>query len=76
MPTSLIDRTGVVFGVANKRSLAWSCAKALNSQGMRLCLTYATERLEASVRALAEELNDPLVLPCDVTVPEEIDAVF
>jgi len=76
MPTSLIDRTGVVFGVANKRSLAWSCAKALDSQGMRLCLTYATPRLEESVRKLAEELTNPLILPCDVTVPEEIDAVF
>jgi enoyl-[acyl-carrier protein] reductase I len=76
MPTSLTDRTGVVFGVANKRSLAWSCAKALNSQGMRLCLTYASPRLEESVRTLAEELTDPLILPCDVTVPEEIDAVF
>ena len=76
MPTSLTNRTGVVFGVANKRSLAWSCAQALDSQGMRLCLTYATPRLEESVRKLAEGLTDPLILPCDVTVPEEIDAVF
>jgi len=76
MPTSLKGQTGVVFGVANKRSLAWSCAKSLSGQGMRLCLTYASERLEDSVRKLAEELDDPLVLPCDVTIPEEIDAVF
>jgi enoyl-[acyl-carrier protein] reductase I len=76
MPTNLTDRTGVIFGVANKRSLAWACAKALNGQGMRLCLTYATDRLEEGVRRLAEQLNDPLILRCDVTNPEEIDAVF
>ena len=75
-PSKLTDRTGVVFGVANKRSLAWACAKALDSQGMRLCLTYAGERLEAGVRKLAEELDDPIVLPCDVTKGEDIDAVF
>ena len=76
MPSSLQGKTGVVFGVANKRSLAWACAKALDAAGMRLCLTYATARLEEGVRGLAEELTDAVVLPCDVTVPEEIDAVF
>lgn len=75
-PSNLTDRTGVVFGVANKRSLAWACAKALDAQGMRLCLTYAGERLEAGVRKLAEELTDAIVLPCDVTNPDDIDAVF
>ncbi|MDF1799579.1 MAG: enoyl-ACP reductase [Planctomycetota bacterium] len=76
MPSNLTDRTGVVFGVANKRSLAWSCAKSLDAQGMRLCLTFAGERLEAGVRKLAEELDNAIVLPCDVTQPEDIDAVF
>jgi enoyl-[acyl-carrier protein] reductase I len=76
MPSKLTDRTGVIFGVANKRSLAWSCAKALDAQGMRLCLTYATDRLGDGVRKLAEELNNPLVLRCDVTDPDEIDSVF
>ena len=76
MPSKLHDRTGVVFGVANKRSLAWACAKSLDAQGMRLCLTYAGERLEDGVRKLAEELDNAIVLPCDVTKPEDIDAVF
>ena len=76
MSNALENRTGVIFGVANKRSLAWSCAKSLAEHGMRLCLTYATERLEESVRSLAEELDNALVLPCDVTKPEDIDAVF
>jgi enoyl-[acyl-carrier protein] reductase I len=65
-----------VFGVANKRSIAWACARSLSDAGMRLCLTYAGERLEESVRELAAELPRSVVLPCDVTVPEQIDGVF
>jgi enoyl-[acyl-carrier protein] reductase I len=66
----------VILGVANKRSIAWACARALASQGMRLAFTYAGERMEKGVRALAAEIEDSLVLPCDVTIPEEIDAAF
>ena len=72
----LADKTGVVLGVANKRSIAWACAKALSEQGMRLAFTYVGERLEKSVRKLADELEGSLVLPCDVTVPEDIDSTF
>jgi enoyl-[acyl-carrier protein] reductase I len=72
----LEGKTGVVLGVANKRSLAWGCARSLAHAGMRLAFTYAGERLEKGVRALAEECPGSLVLPCDVTKPEEIDQVF
>src|SRR5687768_1740472 len=72
----LEGKTGIVFGVANKRSLAWACAQSLSRAGMRLALTYAGERVEKSVRELAEELPDSLVLPCDVTQPETIDQTF
>jgi enoyl-[acyl-carrier protein] reductase I len=72
----LAGRTGVIFGVANKRSIAWGCARALAREGMRLAFTYAGERLEKGVRELAGELEGSLVLPCDVTAPETIDAVF
>jgi enoyl-[acyl-carrier protein] reductase I len=72
----LAGKTGVVFGVANKRSLAWACTRSLADAGMRLALTYAGERMEKTVRELASELREPLVLPCDVTKPDEIDAVF
>ena len=71
----LANKTGLVLGVANKRSVAWACAKALRREGMELALTYANERLEDSVRQLAEELEVETVLPCDVTRPEEIDAL-
>ena len=76
MERILQGKTGIVFGVANKRSLAWACAQSLSQAGMRLALTYMGERMEKAVRELATELPDALVLPCDVTRPETIDAVF
>ena len=71
----LEGRTGLVLGVANKRSVAWACAKALRREGMQLALTYAGERLEDSVRKLAEELEVQTVLPCDVTQPGAIETM-
>jgi enoyl-[acyl-carrier protein] reductase I len=72
----LDGRTGLILGVANKRSVAWGCAQSLCREGMRLALTYANERLERSVRTLAKELEVEEVLPCDVTRPEEMDALM
>ncbi|MFT4542278.1 MAG: enoyl-[acyl-carrier protein] reductase I [Planctomycetota bacterium] len=72
----LEGKTGVIFGVANKRSLAWGCARSLADAGMRLAFTYVGERLGKSVRALANEIPGSIVLPCDVTIPEQIDDVF
>ena len=76
MNTLLEGKTGIIFGVANKRSIAWGCAQSLAQAGMRLAFTYVGERLEQSVRDLVEEIPGSLVLPCDVTKPEEIDKVF
>jgi len=76
LPQLLSGRTGIVFGVANKRSLAWACTKSLASAGMRLALTYANERMERTVRELASDLPGAVVLPCDVTKSEEVEAVF
>jgi len=76
MGLSLNGKTGVIFGVANKRSIAWGCARSLADAGMRLAVTYANERLEKSVRELAAELPGSIVLPCDVTQPEQIDSVM
>jgi len=72
----LEGKTGVVFGVANKRSLAWAIARRANDEGARIAITYQGERLEENARELAEQLNKPLVLPCDVTKDEDIVAVF
>lgn len=75
---SLQGRTYVVMGVANKRSIAWGIAQALHHAGARLVFTYAGERLGKSVRELAESLErqDSIVLPCDVTSDENIEAAF
>ncbi len=78
MNLSLENRTYVVMGVANKRSIAWGIAQALSSAGARLIFTYAGERLEKNVRDLAATLDrdDSVILPCDITNDEEIDATF
>ncbi|MBM7717347.1 enoyl-[acyl-carrier protein] reductase I [Bacillus thermophilus] len=75
---SLDGKTFVVMGVANKRSIAWGIARSLHQAGARLVFTYAGERLEKSVRELAESLegNESIVLPCDVTKDEDIEECF
>nr|WP_198510353.1 enoyl-ACP reductase FabI [Bacillus solitudinis] len=78
MQLSLQERTYVVMGVANKRSIAWGIAQSLANAGARLIFTFAGERLERNVRELMETLErkDHLILPCDVTSDEEIDKTF
>jgi enoyl-[acyl-carrier protein] reductase I len=74
---ALLDgKTGIIFGVANKRSIAWAIAQALSREGMRLAFTYQGERLKEGVESLATTLPDSLILPCDVTSDAEVDAVF
>src|SRR5262245_29168121 len=73
---SLLEgRTGVIFGVANKRSIAWGIAQALAREGMRLAFTYQGERLKENVAGLTASLPDSLLLPCDVTSDAEIASV-
>jgi enoyl-[acyl-carrier protein] reductase I len=73
---SLSNKTGLIVGVANKRSIAWAIAQAASTAGARVALTYQGERLEENVRELAAGLTDPLVLPCDVTEDTQIARVF
>ncbi len=75
---ALLDgKTGIVFGVANKRSIAWAIAQSLAREGMRLAFTYQGERLKESVEALTSAgMPGSLLLPCDVTNDAEIAAVF
>jgi enoyl-[acyl-carrier protein] reductase I len=74
--TLLAGTAGVIFGVANKRSIAWGIAQAMSAAGMRLAFTYQGERLKENVEELAATLSGSLVLPCDVTSDPEIAAVF
>ena len=73
---SLSDKVGLVVGVANKRSISWAIARAVADAGARLVVTHQNARLEENVRDLAASLTDPLVLPCDVTNDQEMDALF
>jgi enoyl-[acyl-carrier protein] reductase I len=72
----LEGKTGLVVGVANKRSIAWAIAQAVSAAGARLAVTYQGERLEENVRELTADLSNPLILPCDVTDDSQIAAVF
>jgi len=67
---------GLIVGIANKRSIAWAIAQKAAEAGARLAITFQGERLEENVRALSDGLDRPLVLPCDVTSDEQVDAVF
>jgi len=74
--TDFAGKTGLIVGVANKRSIAWAIAQATASRGARLALTYQG-RFEENVQELSVGLpHPPLVLPCDVSSDDEIAAVF
>src|SRR6266403_1938338 len=73
----LEGKIGVVFGVANKRSIAWAIAQAWAKAGAKLAFTYQGERLKENVEELAGTFGaDTLLLPCDVTRDDDIARVF
>jgi enoyl-[acyl-carrier protein] reductase I len=69
-------KRALVLGVANKRSIAWGIARRLADGGARLALTYQGERIEKSVRELAETVSSPLVTECDVRSDDDVARVF
>ena len=71
----LAGKYGLVVGVANKRSISWAIAQAAAKAGARLALTYQSERLGENVRELAATLENPLVLPCDLSDDAQIAAL-
>jgi enoyl-[acyl-carrier protein] reductase I len=71
------ERTALVVGIANKRSLSWGIAQALHAGGARLVLTYQNDRLRENVEALAAQLSPaPLLLPCDVASDGQVAELF
>jgi len=73
----LDGKTGIVFGVANKRSIAWAIAQAWHKEGAKLAFTFQGERVKENVAELAGTFGaDTLILPCDVTKDDEIANVF
>lgn len=72
----LEGKNALVFGVANKDSIAWGITKSLHREGANIALTYAADRLERRVMPLAEEIGCNFVEICDVTSDEQLDEVF
>ena len=74
--TDLSGKTGLIVGVANKRSIAWAIAEAASRAGARLAVTFQSDRLEENVRELCATLREPVIMPCDVASDAQIAAVF
>jgi enoyl-[acyl-carrier protein] reductase I len=73
--TDFTQKHGLIVGIANKRSISWAIAQAVARRGARLALTYQG-RFDEHVHELSQGLEQPLVLPCDVSSDTEIAAVF
>ena len=69
-------KRGLVLGVANKRSIAWAIARRLSEEGAQLAFTYQGDRIEKSVRDLADTVDTALVTACDVRSDDDIARVF
>ena len=76
MTASLEGRNAVVFGVANKRSIAWSIAQGLHAAGAKLAITYQNQRLEQEAKDLILSLPGAEAFMCDVSLDSEIDRLF
>ncbi|MFW1678006.1 enoyl-ACP reductase FabI [Pontibacter sp. JAM-7] len=77
MPAQLMTGKKILLvGIANDKSIAYGCAKLLQQHGAQLAITYLNDKAEKYVRPLAEELGAEIILPLDVTVPEQMDAAF
>ncbi|HEX3544106.1 MAG TPA: enoyl-ACP reductase [Candidatus Acidoferrum sp.] len=70
------QKTAVIFGVANKRSIAWAIAQKLQQAGWRLAITYQNERLAQEAKSLIEELPGATGFMCDVSHDEQIAQLF
>jgi enoyl-[acyl-carrier protein] reductase I len=72
----LQDRRGLIVGIANDKSIAWGCAKAFRALGAELAITYLNEKAQKYVEPLAHELEAKILMPLDVQVPGQMEAVF
>ena len=75
-PIDLSNKKGIVFGVANDRSIAWGITQVLAQAGARIALTYQGDRLKERVEDLAGTLDRALTFPCDATDDQQIAEVF
>jgi enoyl-[acyl-carrier protein] reductase I len=76
MPDRFAGTSGLVLGVANRRSIAWGIAQRLAERGAQLAFTFQGERIEKNVRELAESVGSPLITSCDVRSDGDLERVF
>ena len=76
-PAKLLEgKKGLIVGIANDHSIAWGCAKAFRALGSQLAVTYVNEKAKTYVEPLARELEAAILMPLDVRVPGQMEAVF
>jgi enoyl-[acyl-carrier protein] reductase I len=75
-PVDLAGKNGIVFGIANQRSIAWAIARVLHQAGARLTFAYQNERLRGGVAKLADSLGDTALVECDVSSDDNVAAAF
>lgn len=73
---NLEGKRGLVVGIANEHSIAYGCAKAFREAGASLAITYLNAKAEPFVRPLAENLEAPIIVPCDVRIAGQVETVF
>lgn len=69
-------KKGLIMGLANDKSIAWGIAQALNEQGAQIAISYQNDMLEKRVKPLAEQLNDPILIKCDVSDSTSVENCF
>ena len=73
----LLDgKKGLIVGIANDQSIAWGCAKAFRALGAELAVTYLNDKAKKHVEPLAHEVEAAIVMPLDMRVPGQLEAVF
>jgi enoyl-[acyl-carrier protein] reductase I len=72
----LEGRKGLIVGIANDQSIAWGCARAFRALGAELAITYLNEKAKPHVEPLARQVEAPIFLPMDVSVPGQLETVF
>jgi enoyl-[acyl-carrier protein] reductase I len=77
VPAKLLEgKRGLIVGIAKDQSIAWGCAKAFRALGAELAVTYLNEKAKGYVDPLAQELEAPILMPLDVRVGGQMEAVF
>ncbi len=73
----LLDgKRGLIVGIANDQSIAWGCAKAFRALGAELAITYLNDKAKKHVEPLARDVETAIVMPLDMRVPGQLEAVF